>query len=48
MIIYRDPKHNDLLMHLKVAAIEAAEFEPTRKTLADTLALPNTYGDIPE
>ena len=32
----------------KVARIEAEDFKPTRKTLADRLALPNTYNDIPE
>ena len=32
----------------KVATIEAEDFKPVRKTLADRLALPNTYNDIPE
>ena len=36
------------LTSLKVARIEAEDFKPTRKTLADRLALPNTYNDIPE
>ena len=36
------------LSPLKVARIEAEDFKPTRKTLADRLALPNTYNDIPE